>query len=54
MLDTELWDVDGLPWPLRRWQLFLYKRNESNWSKILTEIHCNNFLSTHFQKTMGI
>lgn len=30
MFDTELCDVDGLPWALRRWQLFFY-RGKMSW-----------------------
>lgn len=30
MFGTELWELEGLPWLLRRWQLFLWRRKRHN------------------------
>lgn len=36
MLDMELWEVDGLPWELSLWQLFLCRRREQAYALYIT------------------
>lgn len=54
MFDMGLWEVDGLPWELRRWQLFLWREGEEEFKYHTLGLFSHGYIISHLIHILGI